>query len=128
MEKLHLPILIETDEDGLYIVSCPLFKGCHTSGETIDEAIKNISEVIEMYLEDQTLQTLPSSTKGKIESTVGFVKRDFFLSGSFSSFSDTNNQLQIWPKRVNALRTSASISFRPFADSYIWPRSPIVSK
>lgn len=124
-----LPILIEMDKDVLYIVSCPLFKGCHSWGETIDEAIKNISEVIEMYLEDQTLQTLPSSTKGKIESTVGFVKRDFFLSGSFSSFSDTNNQLQIWPKRVNALRTSASISFQPFfADSYIWPRSPIISK
>ncbi len=42
-------------------------------------------------------------TKGKIESTVGFVKRDFFLGGSFSSFSDINAQLQIWLKRVNAL-------------------------
>ena len=42
MEKLHLPILIEIDEDGLYIVSSPLFKGCHSRGETIDEAMKNI--------------------------------------------------------------------------------------
>lgn len=42
-------------------------------------------------------------TKGKIESTVGYVKRDFFLGGSFSSFSDINNQLQTWLKRVNAL-------------------------
>jgi transposase len=41
-------------------------------------------------------------TKGKIESTVGYVKRDFFLGGSFSSFSDINNQLQIWLKLVNA--------------------------
>jgi len=40
-------------------------------------------------------------TKGKIESTVGFVKRDFFLGGFFSSFSDLNNQLQAWLKRVN---------------------------
>ena len=52
MEKLHLPILIEVDEDGLYIVSCPLFKGCHSWGKTIDEAMKNISEVIEMCLEE----------------------------------------------------------------------------
>jgi predicted RNase H-like HicB family nuclease len=51
MEKLHLPILIEIDEDDLYIVSCPIFKGCHSWGETIDDAMKNITEVIEMCLE-----------------------------------------------------------------------------
>jgi predicted RNase H-like HicB family nuclease len=27
MKKIHLPIIIEMDEDGYYIVSCPLFKG-----------------------------------------------------------------------------------------------------
>ena len=48
MEKLHLLILVEIDEDGRYIVSCPLFKGCHSWGETIDEAMENIKEVIEM--------------------------------------------------------------------------------
>jgi len=52
MDKLHLPITIETDEDGYYIVSCPLFKGCHSYGETIDEALENIREVIEMCLEE----------------------------------------------------------------------------
>lgn len=52
MEKLHLPIIVEIDEDGYYIVSCPLFKGCHSYGKTIDEAMKNIREVIEMCLEE----------------------------------------------------------------------------
>jgi predicted RNase H-like HicB family nuclease len=52
MEKLHLPIIVEMDEDGYYIVSCPLFKGCHSYGETIDEAMENIKEVIEMCLEE----------------------------------------------------------------------------
>jgi len=52
MEKLHLPIIVEIDEDGYYIVSCPLFKGCHSYGETIDEAMTNIREVIEMCLEE----------------------------------------------------------------------------
>jgi predicted RNase H-like HicB family nuclease len=46
MEKLHLPILTEIDEDCLFIVSRPLFKGCHAFGETIDEAMKNILEVV----------------------------------------------------------------------------------
>ncbi|MHB8118928.1 MAG: type II toxin-antitoxin system HicB family antitoxin [Methanothrix sp.] len=58
MEKLHLPILIEIDKDGLYIVSCPLFKGCHSWGDTIDDAMKNITEVIEMYLEETKIENL----------------------------------------------------------------------
>jgi len=52
MKKIHLPIIIEIDEDGYYIVTCPLFKGCHSYGETIDEALENIKEVIEICLEE----------------------------------------------------------------------------
>lgn len=58
MEKLHLPIIIEMDEDGFYIVSCPLFKGCHSYGETIDEALINIREVIDMCLEEKKPEEL----------------------------------------------------------------------
>jgi len=48
----HFPVLIEIDEDGYYIVSCPLFEGCHSYGKTIDEAMQNITEVIEMLGKD----------------------------------------------------------------------------
>ena len=58
MEKLHLPIIIELDEDGYYIVSCPLFKGCHSYGETIDEAMENIKEVLAMCLEEVNHESL----------------------------------------------------------------------
>lgn len=47
MKKLHLPILIKTDEDGIFIVSCPALKGCHSYGKTIEEALENIKEAIE---------------------------------------------------------------------------------
>ncbi|MFO7657543.1 MAG: type II toxin-antitoxin system HicB family antitoxin [Bacteroidales bacterium] len=50
---LHLPILIEQDEDNNYIVSCPVFKGCHSYGKTIDEALANIKEVIDMCVEEE---------------------------------------------------------------------------
>ena len=50
--KQHFPILIEQDEDNFFIVSCPTFKGCHSYGNTIDEAISNIREVIELCLEE----------------------------------------------------------------------------
>lgn len=52
MKKLHFPIIIEMDEDGCYIVSCPLFKGCHSYGETVDEALDNIREVIDICMEE----------------------------------------------------------------------------
>ena len=55
MKKLHLPILVEIDKDGNYIVSCPVFKGCHSYGKTIEEALDNIKEVIEMCLEEEKL-------------------------------------------------------------------------
>ncbi len=50
---LHLPIIIEQDEDDFYIVSCSVFKGCHSSGSTIDEALDNIKEVIDMCIEEE---------------------------------------------------------------------------
>ena len=50
---LHLPILVEQDEDNFYIVSCPLFKGCHTYGNSIDEALENIKDVIDMCIEEE---------------------------------------------------------------------------
>ena len=58
MKNLHLPIIIEMDEDGYYIVSCPLFKGCHSYGETIDEALKNIREVIDICLDETRVKEL----------------------------------------------------------------------
>jgi predicted RNase H-like HicB family nuclease len=58
MKKFNFPVIIEVDEDGVYIVSCPLFKGCHSYGNTIEEAIQNIKEVIEMCLEEINLEEL----------------------------------------------------------------------
>ena len=50
--------MIETDEDGVFIVSCPAFKGCHSHGATVDEAINNIKEVIAMCMEEERPEPL----------------------------------------------------------------------
>jgi predicted RNase H-like HicB family nuclease len=50
---MHLPILVEQDEDNVFIVSCPVFKGCHSYGKTIDEALVNIKEVVDMCIEEE---------------------------------------------------------------------------
>lgn len=57
MKKYHFPVGVEIDEDGVFIVSCPTFRGCHSYGHTIDEALDNLKEVIEMCLEEQSAET-----------------------------------------------------------------------
>ena len=48
---MRLEIVLEQEEDGGYSVHCPALKGCHSQGETREEALKNIQEAIELYLE-----------------------------------------------------------------------------
>ena len=52
-KEIQLPIIIEKDEDNFYVVECPVFSGCYTQGRTIDEALKNIKEVIDLCLEEK---------------------------------------------------------------------------
>ncbi len=51
--KYQLPILTEKDEDGFYVVECPVFNGCYSQGKTMDEALINIREVIALCLEEE---------------------------------------------------------------------------
>jgi len=44
--KESLPLVIERDEDGVFVIECPLFSGCYTQGKTLNEALANILEVI----------------------------------------------------------------------------------
>ncbi|MBN1898380.1 MAG: type II toxin-antitoxin system HicB family antitoxin [Spirochaetes bacterium] len=43
-------VIIEKDENG-YFAYCPELEGCHTQGDTIDEALANIKEAIDLYIE-----------------------------------------------------------------------------
>jgi antitoxin HicB len=44
-------VIIEPDEDGVYVVEVPALPGCISQGRTRTEAIKNIKEAIAAYLE-----------------------------------------------------------------------------
>jgi predicted RNase H-like HicB family nuclease len=61
LKGLTLPLFVEKDEDGFYVVECPVLEGCYTQGKTIDEALKNIREVIEMILEEKEAQEILKS-------------------------------------------------------------------
>lgn len=51
MKKDSFTILIEKDEDGVYVASVPALKGCHTQAKSIEEIYPRIREAIELYLE-----------------------------------------------------------------------------
>ncbi len=44
-------ILIEQDEDGVFIAECPSLPGCVSQGNTRKEAISNIHDAIKGYIE-----------------------------------------------------------------------------
>ena len=44
-------ILIEQDEDGMYVAECPSLPGCISDGKTRKEALDNIKDAIQGYLE-----------------------------------------------------------------------------
>lgn len=51
---------IERDEDGIYIGEVPQLRACYSQGETIDELMVNMREVIEMCLEELAEETFTS--------------------------------------------------------------------
>jgi predicted RNase H-like HicB family nuclease len=46
----RLAVVIEKDEEGLYVVCCPALKGCWSQGKTEEEAMANIREAIAGWL------------------------------------------------------------------------------
>ena len=44
-------VLIEQDEDGMFMAQVPALPGCISQGKTRAEALKNIREAIEVYVE-----------------------------------------------------------------------------
>lgn len=44
-------VLIEQDEDGVFVVEVPSLPGCISQGQTRPEATANIKEAIVLYLE-----------------------------------------------------------------------------
>ena len=44
-------VILEPEADGGYHAYCPALKGCHSQGDSIDEAMAHAREAIEAYLE-----------------------------------------------------------------------------
>ncbi len=47
----NFTVIIERDEDGMYVVSVPALPGCHTEGRTLEEAKAMAVDAIQGYCE-----------------------------------------------------------------------------
>ena len=57
----QFPLFVEKDEDGFYVIECPIFDGCYSQGKTLDEALKNIREVIRLVIGEKKNQEILKS-------------------------------------------------------------------
>jgi len=51
MAKYGFTVVVEQDEDGVYIASCPALQGCYSQGETYEAAIENLKDAIRLHIE-----------------------------------------------------------------------------
>ena len=58
---MKLTVVLEAQKEGGYTVYAPSLPGCISQGETKEEALKNIKEAIELYLEADTNEIMEYS-------------------------------------------------------------------
>jgi len=51
MPTYRFTVVIERDEDGLYVASVPALQGCYTQGETYEEALELVKDAIRLHIE-----------------------------------------------------------------------------
>lgn len=56
---MKFPVIIDRDEDGMWIVECPSIPGCVSQGSTRAEALDNIRAAIKLCLEVRAERGMP---------------------------------------------------------------------
>ncbi|MDO8589115.1 MAG: type II toxin-antitoxin system HicB family antitoxin [Armatimonadota bacterium] len=56
--KYHSPVIIEQDEDGIYVATVPTLRGCHTQARTLAELDERIREAAALCLEAEFGETI----------------------------------------------------------------------
>ena len=54
--EMNLKIVLEHGEDGYFVAHCPSLKSCWSQGKTREEALQNIREAIDLYLEPSSAE------------------------------------------------------------------------
>lgn len=60
-------VILEKEADGGYVVSVPVLPGCVSQGDTREEALSNIREAIDLYVEDCRIAGDPVPEEDSLE-------------------------------------------------------------
>ncbi|HYN20755.1 MAG TPA: type II toxin-antitoxin system HicB family antitoxin [Thermoanaerobaculia bacterium] len=60
---MELKVVLEPGEDGFIVAHCPSLKSCWSQGRTREEALQNIREAVELYLQPERRAGAPSPAK-----------------------------------------------------------------
>lgn len=69
-QVLKYTAVFEPEKTGGYSVTIPALPGCISQGETFEEALENIKEAAELYLEDLKESEIPKEEKPIVVSPV----------------------------------------------------------
>lgn len=58
-QTLDFTILIEQDEEGVFVARVPEIEGCYTQGKSLEEVLERIKEAIEVCLEGDGEKVIP---------------------------------------------------------------------
>ena len=61
IQIMRFSVVLEKDEDGVYVATVPALPGCISDGQTVEEAMSNIKEAIRGFIEDMKAdgETIP---------------------------------------------------------------------
>jgi predicted RNase H-like HicB family nuclease len=64
-------VVLEPESKGGYHIYTPALKGCHSYGSTREEALKNIAEAIELWLESAKELGIPIPERDRVTVKMG---------------------------------------------------------
>jgi predicted RNase H-like HicB family nuclease len=65
-----LKVVVRKGEDGYFVANCPSLKSCWSQGKTREEALANVREAIELFLEPPPSQRTQDETEEVVELTL----------------------------------------------------------
>lgn len=66
MTGYNYTVILEREESGGYHAFCPALRGCHAQGSSYEEAIQNITEAIQLYIESLKAHSEPIPSEDMI--------------------------------------------------------------
>ncbi len=67
---MNIKVIVEKGEDGYFAAHVPALKSCWSQGRTREEALENIKEAIDLYLEPEPTALSEGENQEVVELTI----------------------------------------------------------